>query len=60
MRRVRLLEQYNGKQVGTIIEVENNDAHALIDMGVAELVSFPSKRPNKMVEAGKTKRLMKK
>lgn len=39
MVKVKLLKEYQDKRVGEIVEVSNNEAHTLIEEGVARLLT---------------------
>jgi len=42
MRRVKFIKPYKSYTAGQTLEVANNDAHSLIDQGVAELANVSS------------------
>lgn len=67
MRKLKLLKDWNGKEKGEIVEVENNVAHSMIDLKQAtlnlkEIVDYPDKmmRPNNKIikrkNAGNTRK----
>lgn len=55
MQKVKLIKYHQGNIAGTVVEVDNNAAHSLIDGGIARLYR-PQEYSTRQLRAGKYKK----